>query len=671
MKQKTRIMIYILIAIAVVIIGTIAILSSRTAKPVSESHLDLGRIYLADLSYDKAILEFKEAIKIDPKDPEPYIELANAYIEIGDIPSAIETLEAGMKETDDDEIEDMLEELKKSSEEIQDNESEFDVTSVPSETSVPIEAASEEETTASTANLVEVPDLNGLSEEEAKKLCEDNGFKYSVSYVGSNDIEKGFVIGQTIPAGTSVAEGISIPFSVSEGSAIKVELIAENLEFDYLADFEESGWAFAVRGSKGGYVNTSGKFVDVYNVNKPSEDDKYRYYDDGVLYELLYMINGRPYFEDTDECCPSYEFYINEFKVSYEGLYPYYQNSKWGYANINTGNIVIPCKYNSVSFFNCGRGIVSYDDPQHDSNTTYIPQRYMILTADNKEITVNAVSHFQDVSEARVSSKYCYVNNVLLCYLSLVFDGNGSTINALIDINGNIIDTEISVVPSDSRNSDFIHEGVLYSTYKNGEVKRVLLDDNLNKIMPFEGDNYGITLMSYYGEYIFWVQKEDPYDWTNQNKTFGIIDKNGNILCSNKPWSSFYYFNGCDVTFASDGYCWYLINKYGNKINDEYYDETSNVVFNIAAVKKNGKWGVVNSDGKLLINYKYDEFAPCTYLTDNNVRLILAKQNGEWYLIDENENIIAKINGEFFKAEEKIIITKTFDCTYNFYNWNG
>jgi len=69
MKQKTRVIIYILIAIAVVIIGTIVILSSRTAKPIPESHLDLGRIYLADLSYDKAILEFKEAIKIDPKDP--------------------------------------------------------------------------------------------------------------------------------------------------------------------------------------------------------------------------------------------------------------------------------------------------------------------------------------------------------------------------------------------------------------------------------------------------------------------------------------------------------------------------------------------------------------------------------------------------------------------------
>ncbi|MCX4374926.1 MAG: WG repeat-containing protein [Lachnospiraceae bacterium] len=250
MKQKTRIIIYILIAIAVVIIGTIVILSSRTAKPIPESHLDLGRIYLADLSYDKAILEFKEAIRIDPKDPEPYIELANVYIEIDDVPSAIETLEEGLKETGDDRIYDMLDELRMSSEGTTDNESEFDVTNVPSETSIPIEAASEEETTASTANLVEVPDLSGLSEEEAKKLCEDNGFKYSVSYAGSNDIEKGFVIGQTIPAGASVAEGISIPFSVSEGR--KLEYDVELME-EYTKEWDSSV------GEYGGYKN-------VYNV---------------------------------------------------------------------------------------------------------------------------------------------------------------------------------------------------------------------------------------------------------------------------------------------------------------------------------------------------------------------------------------------------------------------
>lgn len=233
MKQKTRILIYALIAAAVVILGTMAILSNRTEKPTAESHLDLGRIYLNDLSYDKAILEFKEAIEIDPSDPEPYIELANVYIEIDDIPSAVDTLEEGLDETGDDEIETMLEELKNLEEETADKKPEVNTASAASETSITTAApVSEETTTASTAELVKVPDLSGLSEEEAKKLCEENGFKYSVSYVESSKIEKGFVVGQTIPAGTSVAKGISVPFSVSEGKKLEynVKLLEEYTE---------------------------------------------------------------------------------------------------------------------------------------------------------------------------------------------------------------------------------------------------------------------------------------------------------------------------------------------------------------------------------------------------------------------------------------------------------
>ena len=81
MKQKTRILIYILIAIAVVILGSMAILTNRSAnKPVSaKEKIDLGHAYLLDLSYEKAVLEFTEAIEIDPMNADAYLGLAEAY----------------------------------------------------------------------------------------------------------------------------------------------------------------------------------------------------------------------------------------------------------------------------------------------------------------------------------------------------------------------------------------------------------------------------------------------------------------------------------------------------------------------------------------------------------------------------------------------------------------
>ena len=111
MKQKTRIMIYILIAAAVVIMGILALLSNKNGTPSADKHIELGQSYLIELSYDKAVLEFTQAIEIDPKSPEAYIGLAETYIGLGDIEKAVETLERGLAETADEKIKALLDEL--------------------------------------------------------------------------------------------------------------------------------------------------------------------------------------------------------------------------------------------------------------------------------------------------------------------------------------------------------------------------------------------------------------------------------------------------------------------------------------------------------------------------------------------------------------------------------
>ncbi len=51
--------------------------------------------YLDDLDYEKAIAAYRAAIDIDPKDPKPYIGMADAYIGLGDYESARDILEEG------------------------------------------------------------------------------------------------------------------------------------------------------------------------------------------------------------------------------------------------------------------------------------------------------------------------------------------------------------------------------------------------------------------------------------------------------------------------------------------------------------------------------------------------------------------------------------------------
>lgn len=223
MKQKTRILIYILIAAAVVIIGAITILSGGKLGENAREHLDLGRKYLNELSYDEAETEFLDAIRIDPSDPAPYIELARLYTDTGRDEMATDILETGHTQTGDEGILKALEELN----------------SVPGnggENDTVISSVNSAEGTGGTAGsggnnsgnggvpneteaqeLAEIPDLAGLSEEEAVSLCEERGFMHSISRRNSDNVKKGFVMEQSIPAGTMAAKGIGIPFAVSEG----------------------------------------------------------------------------------------------------------------------------------------------------------------------------------------------------------------------------------------------------------------------------------------------------------------------------------------------------------------------------------------------------------------------------------------------------------------------
>lgn len=212
MRQKTRIFIYILIAIAVVIMGTLAIMENHktSGEGYAQEHIDLGRIYLTELSYEKAVLEFTEAIEIEPLNPDAYLGLAEAYVGMGDTEKAVEILEEGYDKTGDERLRDMLEELVS-------REAEVSTSVTTVETAI---TTTEEITTVSTVEIVIVPDLSGLTEEEAISACETAGLQYSVSYEYSNEVENGYVLSQVIPVNASVAEGTSIPFIISKGKEI-------------------------------------------------------------------------------------------------------------------------------------------------------------------------------------------------------------------------------------------------------------------------------------------------------------------------------------------------------------------------------------------------------------------------------------------------------------------
>lgn len=201
MKQKTRILIYILIAAAAVMIGVIAVFSKAGGGESALGHIDLGRTYLIELSYDKAVIEFTEAIRIDPNNADAYLGLAEAYEKMGDMDKAIEWLEKGFEMTGDEKIGEMLDRLKKSGE-----------TAVPAETVSKVD------------NKVRVPYLSGMTEENAVNTCEEIGLKCEISYSNSSNVEKGYVISQSAPAAAEIDKGSVVKIEVSEGISDMAEI---------------------------------------------------------------------------------------------------------------------------------------------------------------------------------------------------------------------------------------------------------------------------------------------------------------------------------------------------------------------------------------------------------------------------------------------------------------
>ena len=74
-----------------------------------QEQYDLGVRYLSEGKYEEAVLAFEAAIKIDPKRPEAYAGLADAYLAAGDEAAAKDALDRGFAATGDEGLQNHLE----------------------------------------------------------------------------------------------------------------------------------------------------------------------------------------------------------------------------------------------------------------------------------------------------------------------------------------------------------------------------------------------------------------------------------------------------------------------------------------------------------------------------------------------------------------------------------
>ena len=292
----------------------------------------------------------------------------------------------------------------------------------------------------------------------------------------------------------------------------------------------------------------------------------------------------------------------NEYdNIEYDNLNQLFivkKNGKYGIIKLN-GETLISCLYDEIDI----EGIYVYafkNDEQTIFNTLgekIEDQKYKSVynvENTNYKITINDENKYGVLDENNnsiISNNYFYIGYLENNYF-VVSSQNGK--NGIVDNKGNIIlDTKYDTIEKIENTNliDTIETSTNTITLFNSEMKELTKMSNSN---IFIDKNY-IRIYSNKEQKYFNPQGEEK--------------SNKEILMQNKIFSD-----------VKDGK-WGFVDSNGNVIVDYIYDDvTEQNLYGFAGVKKAGKWGSINKDGQVVIEPTY------TLNNNNEVDFI-----GEYY----------------------------------------
>ncbi len=113
LNKKQRIMASVIVGVVLVAVLIFLLIGFGTgAKEQSLEHrLEQAYKYMEEMDYQSAIVAFQDVLKIDPKNEEVYLGLADAYIMLEDYENAMTILETGFAETNSELLSNRLDEI--------------------------------------------------------------------------------------------------------------------------------------------------------------------------------------------------------------------------------------------------------------------------------------------------------------------------------------------------------------------------------------------------------------------------------------------------------------------------------------------------------------------------------------------------------------------------------
>lgn len=356
-------------------------------------------------------------------------------------------------------------------------------------------------------------------------------------------------------------------------------------------------------------------------------------------------------------------------------LYPVKKNGLWGCIN-HEGKQIIPCEYNHELCPIIIEGEVYIPITNRSTGLRGVLNAYgkTIIPCEYKDIEI---------------LEYSYPK---MYHLLFVQNVNGKW--GAINVKGEIVIPIIYDEPQSGKPSNL---GLVF--FRKGDKWGGFNEDGKN-IFPF----------------IFNYSAQQP-NFTKQNvivqtmdKTWFACDKNGNkkklnmdsqdelhiypddnILIAHTPGKGDALFDVASNKYVSgrfdqialgyqrkfvaqiettNGYKAFIINDKGQRISSHEYDEIHYLDYGYIEVKKDGKYGVIDYNDRIIIPFEYENFNDINTLTPN---LFVVSKNGKAGIVNLNNQIVLDFLYDGVSIDEKTkLLEVSNDNKYNFLDdkWN-
>lgn len=289
-----------------------------------------------------------------------------------------------------------------------------------------------------------------------------------------------------------------------------------------------------------------------------------------------------------------------------------------GVVNSTLGRLVVECNYNDITSLTKGNS--------DDGYIVHKDGKYGILGVNGKEILG---CNYQEIKNVTGDNMYVVkddsglkiIDNSLNVIKDSGFDGvdeiNGDLITISLNGKKGVINKEgVELISPQYEDLKFACEE--YFIAKNNGLYGIIKTDNT-------------VVLDYKYKSMAFVNKANFYTAENSDYTTDIISRKLEVKLSGVIISDL-NVDDSYMRVRKDGeYKYYNFNFEEKKNKDLFKNHT------LFLVNKDGKYGYVNKDGDLVVNYKYDDAKE-----QNEFGYCVVKQDGKWGVLAKDGTVILK-----------------------------